>query len=588
MKFVRIKFNSIFTRYLRNFSFFVLIPFVIICAIIFMYNVKNIEYQINHYSSNSYQQVSNVINVLSDTCDKYTYSLLINKYVNLFITRSFGEISNKANFDNVNSLQNTLNTLIFQSEYIDSIFIFSDKNRYIVSSRNAGRFTLTDNSHWYDTYNEMPENSPFWYDVHTLSTINTLSFYRIVDNNESKGLIGINIDLSKLQNVLSNASSLSSSDSLFIIDNDGRIVFSENSDLLNKKFYDIYNVTANDKSSIIYVSNVKYKCSIEPLNTRGLNCALLIDLTQYGQQYKTVFSILLIVFLISLIATLFLSYYMAKIALKPITEIISIIDNPEIWYDFDKQNDKNYFDEIKYIITNIVKSFKTVRDLEEELTDKFFLLKKTQEVALQAQIQPHFLYNTLETINMAALDLTGGENEVSTLICSLSDLLRISFKTKNNIISIRDELKHAKKYIDIQKTRYEDKFTVEWNVEPEIHSYKTVKLILQPVIENAIYHGIKPLEKNGIIKISGYIKNNSSIVFEISDNGKGIDPQKIEALQKQLSNQDTHFKSDEIGLSNVNQRIKLIFGQQYGCSISSDSAGTAVTITIPKMKHIPN
>ena len=218
----------------------------------------------------------------------------------------------------------------------------------------------------------------------------------------------------------------------------------------------------------------------------------------------------------------------------------------------------------------------------QELTDK--MVKEQEEKrkneldALQSQINPHFLYNTLDSI-MWMIESERYEDAVS-MVQALGRLLRISLSRGKNVISVGDELQHARSYLAIQKYRYKNKFTSYFEVEPEIEQYKTIKLVIQPLIENAIYYGMEYMDGEGEIHIRAYTREQD-LYLEVEDNGPGMPEEQVEHLL--TGGEKARQKGSGIGLKNVNQRIQLYFGTQYGLEIESEpDEGTVVRIHIPK------
>jgi two-component system sensor histidine kinase YesM len=200
---------------------------------------------------------------------------------------------------------------------------------------------------------------------------------------------------------------------------------------------------------------------------------------------------------------------------------------------------------------------------------------------LQSQINPHFLYNTLETINWMAVDLTKSDNKVSKAVTCLAQMFRNNVYLGDYIIPIEQEIANTKNYLDILELRYGDIFEVIWEIDDEIKHYSIIKICLQPIVENAVYHGLKPKGANGVLKIQGEINQKETIVFTISDNGIGMDDALLEEINRKL-NDSENLMEDHIGIYNVNQRIKIVFGKQYGVVIESeDNLGTSVKIRIP-------
>lgn len=198
--------------------------------------------------------------------------------------------------------------------------------------------------------------------------------------------------------------------------------------------------------------------------------------------------------------------------------------------------------------------------------------------ALQAQIHPHFLYNTLDSIRWKA-ELAGAE-DISQMTTALANLFRISLSRGREIISLEQEEKHAASYLQIQKYRYGEKLNYEINIPQELRSLHTVKLVLQPLVENAIYHGIKEKDKPGTIRISGWQEDNR-LFLRVEDDGMGIPAEKLALLRRNLANCWTP-QQDGYGIYNVNERIRLYFGTEYGLNLDSVwGQGTTATLSLP-------
>ena len=202
--------------------------------------------------------------------------------------------------------------------------------------------------------------------------------------------------------------------------------------------------------------------------------------------------------------------------------------------------------------------------------------------ALQSQINPHFLYNTLDSITWM---IEGGRDEDATyMITQLAKLLRISLSKGRTIIPVSDELRHAKSYMNIQKYRYKDSFTVTYDVPEEYENYCTVKLVIQPILENAIYYGMEGMvDDDGEIVVKAERKDND-LYISVTDNGMGMDQETLDSL---LTDENrVHKHGSGVGLLNVHNRIRLMFGDEYGLIIESEpDEGTCVTIHIPAIEY---
>ena len=209
-------------------------------------------------------------------------------------------------------------------------------------------------------------------------------------------------------------------------------------------------------------------------------------------------------------------------------------------------------------------------------------LKKAELRALQAQINPHFLYNTLDTIIwMAESKKT---DQVIEIVRALSNFFRITLSKGRDWITIEEEIELTKSYLTIQKMRYRDILDYKIEVDENIIDRTILKLTLQPLVENALYHGIKSKREGGTITVRAKQKNNNQVLLEVEDDGVGLTPYKLGRIQEDM-NGDTDeitLKDSGFGLENVNKRIKLYYGKQYGLSIYSQyQEGTRIMVTIP-------
>lgn len=210
-----------------------------------------------------------------------------------------------------------------------------------------------------------------------------------------------------------------------------------------------------------------------------------------------------------------------------------------------------------------------------------FQQKQAEYLALQNQINPHFLYNTLDSI-MWMIESERYQDAVF-MVHALGKLFRISLSRGRNIITVGEELQHAGSYLDIQKYRYKNKFTSFFEVEEGIEKYRTIKLIIQPLIENAIYYGMEYMDGEGEIYIRAYTKDQE-LFIEVADNGPGMPEEQVAGLLTEES--ETRSRGSGIGLKNVHQRIQLYFGTEYGLEIESEpDEGTTVRIHLPKTEE---
>lgn len=234
-------------------------------------------------------------------------------------------------------------------------------------------------------------------------------------------------------------------------------------------------------------------------------------------------------------------------------------------------------DQMEEMASNILNT--QARLYESELSKK-----QVEFSALQSQINPHFLYNTLNCISSIGLEY--GSKEIAQITSSMSKIFRYSIK-EDELVLISEEIQCVQAYMNIISIRYENKFSMEVNVDDKLLEMKTPKMILQPIIENSIYHGLERMDAGGNLRVNGYIDASGDVCFLVTDSGVGIDYDELESIKAKLNidYSERVKKSPDgksIGLSNINNRIKLMFGEGYGVAIESQiGRGTTVIVKIP-------
>ncbi|OLS40796.1 sensor histidine kinase [Bacillus sp. MRMR6] len=283
---------------------------------------------------------------------------------------------------------------------------------------------------------------------------------------------------------------------------------------------------------------------------------------------------------ICLLAALFISHRISS-PIKKLGRVMKKVELGNLDEKFVVHSNDEIGDLGKGFNTMIVEIKKLIQAVKHE--EK---LKKEAEItALQLQINPHFIYNTLETINSLARKKR--EHEISRLIVLLGRLLRSSISSFEEKIPIKQEINYIVNYLEIQKARMREPFTYTLLIDPIIEEYLTVKWILQPIIENAIIHGIDPIKSKGILEIIGETKD-STIIFTIKDNGVGIDAVRLQQIRHQLKFNSMNLAKykNKIGLYNVQTRIHAHYDKSFGILMDSrPNAGTTVTISIPMEVH---
>ena len=301
---------------------------------------------------------------------------------------------------------------------------------------------------------------------------------------------------------------------------------------------------------------------------------------EYQEFYITMLRFSVVAFVVILGLIVFLSYYIPQSITKPIRKLSEVTDQVAKG-NLSVRSDVRSGAEVTMLNDSLNTMIDKIEALLEQVTKEQVSLRKAEFELLQSQINPHFLYNTLDTIVWLAE--SGEQKRVVSMVGSLSDFFRASLNQGKDIVSIKEELQHVRSYLEIQQIRYQDILQYEINVPEELNSFMIPKITIQPLVENALYHGIKNKRGLGKIMITG-VKEKEYFRLIIEDNGIGINKERLMQVRKEISNSRTEGK-DIYGLYNVNERIRLNFGEEYGITIESNyGEGTTVSVKLPCME----
>ena len=222
----------------------------------------------------------------------------------------------------------------------------------------------------------------------------------------------------------------------------------------------------------------------------------------------------------------------------------------------------------------------TMRHLMDDIVRQEEQKRRSELEVLQSQINPHFLYNTLDSVIW--MTESGQQEEAIQMVTSLARLFRISLSKGKSVIPLAAELEHARHYMNIQQIRFKNRFTTRIEARPGTEELYTLKLIVQPILENAIYHGMASAEDDGLIQVTAW-REEDSLVIDVADNGLGMRPEVAAALLDE-DRPELPTGGSGIGVRNVHQRIRLTFGEGYGLTILSEpDDGTVVRIRLPAL-----
>jgi len=486
-------------------------------------------------------------------------------------------------------------TLLYEAniDYLVNISCFTEKGTLVASTpvNNLKKEIDVTEQAWFRQAKTQLENLHFSlphvqnlfddssYRYHWVVSLSRMVEYTSRGNN-IQGILLVDMNYSRIEQLFKRSNQIGENGYIYLVDRDGHIIYHPQQKMIDAGLEQENNEAAaryedgshkesfDGETRLVTVKTVAYTgwkiVNVTPVS------ALAINMNQ------TRFFVILIVAFTMLIIMIVNQSVSAQIA-KPIKQLddsVKGLENGNLDVVVYEGKGPSEIEHLGKTLNSVVVQ---LRKLMERVVQEQEEKRVTELDALQSQINPHFLYNTLDSI----VWMIEGERykEAVSMVSDLASLFRISLSKGKNIISIKDEIAHAQNYMNIQKIRYKDKFTMEYEIDEKIYGYSTVKLIIQPILENAIYYGIEYMYGDGEITLKGY-KEDDHIYLEVRDNGMGMTKEVVEGLLK--DEKRVRAKGSGVGLVNVQKRIQLRYGEQYGLSIESwPDEGTLVRIHLP-------
>lgn len=405
------------------------------------------------------------------------------------------------------------------------------------------------------------------------------------NGNSTLGVLLVDMNYSSIERLLTKANTDNASEYIYLIDSNGEIIFHPKQNLIYTNLYEENNLAAAaypDGSVQEEYRGEKRLVTVKSVSYTGWKLVSVVPISAFemGLSGMKMFVILLMAVVMLMIIVLN-QLVSARIAdpLKKLNESVKEWEsgnlNPKIYVGGSM--------EVEHLGKTLRSTVEQIRELMHDILVEQEEKRKSELDALQSQINPHFLYNTLDSI----VWMIEGERyeDAVFMITQLASLFRISLSRGKTIIRVEDEIRHAKNYMNIQKIRYKNVFLVEFDIEEDILSCCTVKLVIQPLLENAIYYGVECMDEDGEIRVVGY-RRGDDIYIEVRDNGLGMPEETVKALLTE--NNRVRKSGSGVGLINVHKRIRLRFGDPYGLEIDSQpDEGTTVRIHLPYIEYSP-
>jgi Predicted signal transduction protein with a C-terminal ATPase domain len=502
----------------------------------------------------------------------------------IFVNKDVQKLLNNANkgFENeflqvdaTREIRKFLSKTIETNDDIDSVYMISNTGIVFSVILSTNTFKLTDHI---AKQADPGEGKSVWCstDVQT----RTIPLVRVVNDMEKFKKIGylvINIKENSLSDIYSKTT-LKKNGELYIINNDGSIVSHESKAMLGQKQNTGYldKILSGSSQNEFFTTEIdkrNYYIAFHPISGTTFKIISIVPAIEYEKEIITLRNAIMVIAFICWFFAVIISFYMSSSISRPIHKLYTMM-NKVGKGDFNVTSTYESKDEIGVLNLHFNNMVRQINKLIQDVYQEQLLKQKEEMKSLKMQINPHFLYNTLESINWLAR--ANGATDVSKMVKALGDLMRTSIGGED-FISLEEEIKNIRNYIVIQKYRYGERLTVDFNIDSLVLHVRVPKLIIQPLVENSIVHGIEKRHENGVILIESHIEEDN-VIISVTDNGNGIKSDELESIL----NEEIGRNQTKIGLINIHRRIRLYYGEEYGVTIQSKfHEGTKASIHIP-------
>lgn len=574
---------SLRTRMLLSNIVVALIPFLMFSIVSGSIFLDHAQKTAEEHSVQLIHQVSNSMDVYVETIEKMVNYIQLELQDTPFFTMETEDAPGwESETDYIRSvLENVANS----HREVAGIFIATKEDLYVSTGMSRISRDPFQNERWYREASENPEEIQL-ISVVTGRNIVTNRSYSIDDvfslakavqdpeTGEVLGVILLDIRHDIIQSSI-NGVTIGEKGFVFVMDQEDNIVYTPVNGIVyrvNPKW-----VKAMEPMSV-QIQGGSYQIRSELSPYTGWRTVGVFSMDEVMSSVNTIVYILFTCVIISLVLVVIVSFKFSRTLTNPIFKLKRLMKQAEsgdltVRFNF-QHNDE---------IGELGQSFNHMIARIDQLIQMVYVEQENKRTAemksLQEQIKPHFLYNTLDTISWMARDYDA--EDIVRLVDALTNMFRIGLSHGKDIITVKEEITHVSNYLYIQKIRYKDKLNYVIHVDESLYAIEVPKLILQPLVENAIYHGVKAKRGGGTITITG-VPEGENLVFTVQDNGAGMPQEKVEELNRRMSERSVLDEQKSFGLFYIRERIQLCYGTGYGVHVESTlGEGTRVTITLP-------
>ena len=570
-----IKLNKNSTLVINFIKVFVIIMIICIvfCAFMFAASRRSFDTELRLDSSNVIDRLTNTADISFRNIEYVASKLNSDAHIQAYMYYSKAETL-YPNIDGI--MQNTLKLYKDMNRHIESIYVCSPVNATVFTT--SEKYSMSDfhDSEVLSIADGLPVGSyAFIRDKENVFP-NVITFIHKSSSDGNYGEIIINVTTESIVSTIVDTCDISGN--FYILDEHGNVLYTKKTGMIGKPIQSnaVLKNFEMDTTPVLLHTDGKTNCVVlKKSSFFGWNYVHQNTIDNYARQLRLNNRILMFpiaaIFICGLIISLSITFY----TYRPISQIIKIVQDPNSYLSYPKIKNE----EVNIVASKTLLLINSNEKLKQSLNKKIALLNDAQLTMLQAQINPHFLYNVLNVLNGNIAEECGYNSKSIDMVLCLSKLLRYALNTDKIIVPVKQELSYLKKYVQLLKYRYTDLFCVEYEIDNAILECKILKMSLQPLVENCVEHGFANKTSGGIIKISG-VKTDVGYSISVSDNGCGITNFDFQTLFN-TDEQDINFNSGHIGLGCVIYRYRIVFNKNAEIKIdTAPENGTKITINI--------
>ncbi len=573
--------RKFFIRRMRKFAALVLVPIVLLLAVTFSMAVSTQQNNILQTNAHGVEAVETNISLVLDSV------LMQNQYIT-GMTRT-GMVMNKAlrrdalsytDVTYLRSLVTSLTSMVNSYDYLDTVLLYLDGYDRALTSGGVTDLDEEDYEGWYRLYQAMPQagRTSAAQVVRNRGEVSERQLLAVCRRmSKSSGCIVALLDVEHLQNMMK-VLRLSSDQELYLVDGNGELLAAtkpvqEGSDL-EAALLQIPMEESLQQNAWLELDGGRKSLSWQMYEEDGFYIVSAVDQSMLLTGLSERIVPLVWMSLAVLMVVIVLAYANTRRSFHEIELVLQMFEDAESGRTIQHQTQKPK-DEYDIIMNNILVMFLNNDYLNVQLKEEQYRQQNAELRALQLQINPHFLYNTLQTLDMEARKLENGKG-ISRIVGFVSDILKYALSDPQQPVSLREELASLKEYAEIQRYRFGDTFIIYYDIDEEILDAKVFRLMLQPVVENSLLHALRGKEGMGYIMVQGHLVRGK-IRFHILDNGNGMNEEALQQLRQKIVSRDTR----SIGLTNLDRRLRLRYPEEKGLQIDSyEGIGTIVSFTV--------